>query len=571
MKQSTMLIPTMREVPAEAEMASHRLMLRAGLIRMLVSGVYTFLPLGLRVLQKVEQIVREEMNRAGAQEVLLPALQPAELWEKSGRWETYGPELIRLQDRHGRPMVLGPTHEEVITAMVAGEINSYRRLPQILYQIQTKFRDERRPRSGLLRGREFVMKDAYSFDVDESGLAESYRRMHEAYCRIFDRMGLDYRAVEADAGAMGGTGTHEFIVLSEAGEDTIVSCTACDYAANVEKAEIVPSQVDESAVTAHRQQVGPMEKVHTPGMRSIEDVRAFLSLAPDRLVKTLLYQADDRIVAVLVRGDHELNEVKLKAQLGVDKLELADEETVRKVTGADVGFAGPVGLSVDIVADQAVAAMTEAVVGANETDMHYVHAVPGRDFSVKAYLDLRMVQEGDTCPRCGGDIQFARGIEVGHIFQLGTRYSEKLGAYYLDENGQRKPMIMGCYGIGVSRLIPAIIEQSHDEHGIIWPRSIAPFDVHLIPVNWQDDTQRQVTEQLYERLQERGVEVLLDDRPERVGVKLNDADLIGIPWRILVGRKAAEGRVELKNRRSGEVVEWDVTELVERMDEWLAD
>lgn len=571
MKQSTMLIPTMREVPAEAEMVSHRLMLRAGLIRMLVSGVYMFLPLGMRVLQKVEQIVREEMNRAGAQEVLLSALQPAELWMKSGRWDTYGPELIRLQDRHGRPMVLGPTHEEVITALVAAEVNSYRRLPQILYQIQTKFRDERRPRSGLLRGREFVMKDAYSFDVDEAGLAESYRRMYEAYCRIFERMGLDFRAVEADAGAIGGSKTHEFIVLSEAGEDTIVSCRQCEYAANVEKAEIRLPQADEQAVVAARQQVGPMEKVHTPGMKTIEEVSAFLSVSPDRMVKTLLYEADDRVVAVLIRGDHELNEVKLKSHLGVDKLALADEETVRKVTGAEVGFAGPVGLSVDIVADQAVAMMTEAVVGANETDAHYVHAVPGRDFSVMAYLDLRMVQQGDTCPRCGGDIQFARGIEVGHIFQLGTRYSEKLGAYYLDENGQRRPMIMGCYGIGITRLIPAVIEQSHDEHGIIWPRSIAPFDVHLVPVNWQDEVQRRVAEDLYQRLQERGVEVLLDDRPERVGVKLNDADLIGIPWRILVGKKAAEGRVELKNRRTGEVVEWEATALVERLDEWLVD
>lgn len=571
MKQSTMLIPTMRETPAEAEMASHRLMLRAGLIRMLVSGVYTYLPLGLRVLHKVEQIVREEMDRAGAQEVLLPALQPAELWEKSGRWETYGPELIRLHDRHMRPMVLGPTHEEVITALVAGEINTYRRLPQILYQIQTKFRDERRPRSGLLRGREFVMKDAYSFDVDEAGLAESYRRMHEAYCRIFERMGLEFRAVEADAGAIGGTGTHEFIVLSEAGEDTIVSCSACDYAANVEKAEIRVPQGDEQAIETARRQMPPMEKVHTPGMRSIEEVSGFLAAKPDKLVKTLLYQADDRIVAVLVRGDHELNEVKLKTHLGVDKLVLADEETVRTVTGAEVGFAGPVGLGIEVVADLAVATMTEAIVGANETDMHYVHAVLGRDFNVQRFYDLRMVQEGDTCPRCGGNIQFARGIEVGHIFQLGTRYSEKLGAYYLDEHGQRRPMIMGCYGIGVSRLIPAVIEQSHDEQGIIWPRSIAPFDVHVIPVNWQDDVQRRVAEQLYQALQERGLDVLLDDRLERVGVKLNDADLIGLPRRVLVGKKAAEGRVEVKNRRTGEVVEWEVASLIENVDEWLAD
>lgn len=571
MKQSTMLIPTMRETPAEAEMASHRLMLRAGLIRMLVSGVYTYLPLGLRVLHKVEQIVREEMDRAGAQEVLLPALQPAELWEKSGRWETYGPELIRLHDRHMRPMVLGPTHEEVITALVAGEINTYRRLPQILYQIQTKFRDERRPRSGLLRGREFVMKDAYSFDVDEAGLAESYRRMHEAYCRIFERMGLEFRAVEADAGAIGGTGTHEFIVLSEAGEDTIVSCSACDYAANVEKAEIRVPQGDEQAIETARRQMPPMEKVHTPGMRSIEEVSGFLAATPDKLVKTLLYQADDRIVAVLVRGDHELNEVKLKTHLGVDKLVLADEETVRTVTGAEVGFAGPVGLGIEVVADLAVATMTEAIVGANETDMHYVHAVLGRDFNVQRFYDLRMVQEGDTCPRCGGNIQFARGIEVGHIFQLGTRYSEKLGAYYLDEHGQRRPMIMGCYGIGVSRLIPAVIEQSHDEQGIIWPRSIAPFDVHVIPVNWQDDVQRRVAEQLYQALQERGLDVLLDDRLERVGVKLNDADLIGLPRRVLVGKKAAEGRVEVKNRRTGEVVEWEVASLIENVDEWLAD
>ncbi len=569
MKQTDLLIPTLREVPADAEMISHRLMLRAGLIRMLVSGVYTFLPLGLRVLHKVERIVREEMDRAGAQEILLPALQPSELWEKSGRWETYGPELIRLEDRHGRKMVLGPTHEEVITALMAAEVNSYRRLPQILYQIQTKFRDERRPRSGLLRGREFIMKDAYSFDVDEAGLARSYQAMYEAYSQIFARMGLEFRAVEADAGSIGGTGTHEFIVISEAGEDTIVSCKNCQYAANIEKAEVPVTSDNAEQTLAARAQVAALEKVHTPNMKTIEEVSQFLSVSPSQLIKTLLYQAGDQIVAVLVRGDHELNEVKLKAHLGVDKLELADEGTVRRLTASEVGFAGPVGLTVDIYADLAVAEMTEAVVGANQTDAHYLHAVPERDFQVQAYLDLRMIQEGDVCPRCGGEILFSRGIEVGHIFQLGSRYSEKLGAFYLDENGQRKPMMMGCYGIGVSRLIPAIIEQSHDERGIIWPASIAPFQLHLVPVNLQDEAQRRLTEELYQWLQERGIEVLLDDRPERVGVKLNDADLIGIPWRILIGKKAAEGRVELKNRKTGEVQEWELTALQKQLDALL--
>jgi prolyl-tRNA synthetase len=565
MRQTDLLIPTLREVPAEAEMISHRLMLRAGLIRMLVSGVYTFLPLGLRVLHKVERIVREEMDRAGAQEVLLPALQPGELWQKSGRWDTYGPELVRLEDRHGRQMVLGPTHEEVITALLAAEVNSYRKLPQILYQIQTKFRDERRPRSGLLRAREFIMKDAYSFDVDEAGLARSYQAMYEAYNRIFARMGLDFRAVEADAGAIGGTGTHEFIVLSDAGEDTIVSCTRCEYAANIEKAEVAAAAGRRQQVEEARKQAAALEKVHTPGMKTMEEVSQYLALSPSQMIKTLLYQADDRVVAALVRGDHELNEIKLKAHLGVDKLELANQETVQQLTSADVGFAGPVGLSVDIYADYAVAEMTEAVIGANQTDYHYLHAVPERDFQVKAYLDLRVIQEGDDCPRCGGAIHFSRGIEVGHIFQLGTRYSEKLGAYYLDENGQRKPMIMGCYGIGVSRLIPAVIEQSHDEYGIIWPQSIAPFQVHLIPVNLQDEAQRRLTEELYQWLRDQAIEVLLDDRPERVGVKLNDADLIGIPWRILVGKKAVEGRVELKNRKTGEVQEWELTSLKEQL------
>jgi len=565
MRQKTALIPTLREV-SEAEMVSHRLMLRAGLIRQLAAGVYTYMPLAYRVLRKVEQIVREEMDRTGAQELLLPAMHPAELWQETGRYETYGPELVKLKDRHDREFVLGPTHEEVITDLVRHFINSYKRLPMTLYQIQTKFRDERRPRSGLLRGREFIMKDAYSFHTDRESLDETYQAMYDAYVNVFTRCGLDFRAVEADAGAIGGKGTHEFMVLADSGEDTIALCNDCDYAANIEMAEVVFNEPAEVA-RGERQP----EKVATPGASTIEEVTKVLGVKPDQVIKSILFVADKEPVLVLVRGDHEVNEVKVKNALNASICELADEATIRRVTGAPVGFAGPVGLKekVKILADRAVKVMPEAVVGANEADAHLIHVVPERDFQADLYADLRNIQEGDVCPRCGGSIRFARGIEVGHVFKLGTRYSEVMRGTFLDKEGREQPYIMGCYGIGISRTVAAVIEQHHDENGIIWPSSIAPFQIHLIAVNMKNEAQARTAEQLYEALTQAGYEVLFDDREERAGVKFKDADLIGIPLRITVGAKVSEGLVEYKFRRSGESGELAVQEVLEQLPELL--
>jgi prolyl-tRNA synthetase len=566
MRQKTALIPTLREVSEAAEMVSHRLMLRAGLIRQLAAGVYTYMPLAYRVLRKVEQIVREEMDRTGAQELLLPAMHPAELWQETGRYETYGPELVKLKDRHEREFVLGPTHEEVITDLVRHFINSYKRLPMTLYQIQTKFRDERRPRSGLLRGREFIMKDAYSFHTDRESLDETYQAMYDAYVNVFTRCGLDFRAVEADAGAIGGKGTHEFMVLADSGEDTIALCNECDYAANIEMAEVVFNEPAE--VTRGEQQP---EKVATPRASTIEEVTKVLGVKPDQVIKSILFVADKEPVLVLVRGDHEVNEVKVKNVLNASICELADEATVRRVTGAPVGFAGPVGLKekVKILADRAVKVMPEAVVGANEADAHLIHVVPDRDFQVDLYADLRNIQEGDVCPRCGGSIRFARGIEVGHVFKLGTRYSEVMRGTFLDKQGREQPYIMGCYGIGISRTVAAVVEQHHDENGIIWPSSIAPFQIHLIAVNMKNEDQAHTAEQLYEALTQAGYEVLFDDREERAGVKFKDADLIGIPLRITVGAKVSEGLVEYKFRRSGESGELAVQEVLEKLPELL--
>ncbi|BCU82070.1 proline--tRNA ligase [Polycladomyces abyssicola] len=566
MRQKTALIPTLREVSEAAEMVSHRLMLRAGLIRQLAAGVYTYMPLAYRVLRKVEQIVREEMDRTGAQELLLPAMHPAELWQETGRYETYGPELVKLKDRHEREFVLGPTHEEVITDLVRHFINSYKRLPMTLYQIQTKFRDERRPRSGLLRGREFIMKDAYSFHTDRESLDETYQAMYDAYVNVFTRCGLDFRAVEADAGAIGGKGTHEFMVLADSGEDTIALCNECDYAANIEMAEVVFNEPAE--VTRGEQQP---EKVATPKASTIEEVTKVLGVKPDQVIKSILFVADKEPVLVLVRGDHEVNEVKVKNVLNASICELADEATVRRVTGAPVGFAGPVGLKekVKILADRAVKVMPEAVVGANEADAHLIHVVPDRDFQVDLYADLRNIQEGDVCPRCGGSIRFARGIEVGHVFKLGTRYSEVMRGTFLDKQGREQPYIMGCYGIGISRTVAAVVEQHHDENGIIWPSSIAPFQIHLIAVNMKNEDQARTAEQLYEALTQAGYEVLFDDREERAGVKFKDADLIGIPLRITVGAKVSEGLVEYKFRRSGESGELAVQEVLEQLPELL--
>ena len=562
MEQKTMLLPTLREVPAEAEIMSHQLMLRAGLIRQLVSGVYTYLPLGYRVLKRVEQVVREEMNRIGAQELLLPAMHPAELWQETGRFDTYGPELVKLQDRHERDFVLGPTHEEVITDLVRREVNSYKKLPLVVYQIQTKYRDERRPRFGILRSREFLMKDAYSFDRDELGLDESYQAMYEAYHRIFTRCKLDFRSVEADAGAIGGSVNHEFMVLSEDGEDTVVHCDGCDFAANVEKAAArrVPISVTEEAK--------PMEKIATPGATTIEQVSRLLGVSSDKLIKSVLFQVDERVVLVLVRGDHEVNDIKVKNLFGADTCEVAPVETVERVTGAPIGFAGPVGLaeeSIEIIADLSVEGMVNAVIGANEKDAHYINVQPGRDFTVARFADVRLIQEGDDCPECGNPVVFSKGMEVGHVFRLNTRYSEQMGATFLNEQGKEVPFMMGCYGIGVSRTFAAVVEQNRDENGIIWPTAVAPFQIHLIPVNMKNDSQATLARNLYEQLTKQGWDVLFDNREERAGVKFKDADLIGIPLRIIVGNKAADRLVEYKFRRSGKSGEINIDELANRL------
>ncbi|GAD12195.1 prolyl-tRNA synthetase [Geobacillus kaustophilus GBlys] len=549
----------MREVPADAEVKSHQLLLRAGFIRQSASGVYTFLPLGQRVLQKVEAIIREEMNRIGAMELFMPALQPAELWQQSGRWYSYGPELMRLKDRHERDFALGPTHEEMITAIVRDEVKTYKRLPLVLYQIQTKFRDEKRPRFGLLRGREFMMKDAYSFHTSKESLDETYNNMYEAYANIFRRCGLNFRAVIADSGAIGGKDTHEFMVLSDIGEDTIAYSDASDYAANIEMAPVVATYEKSDEPPAE------LKKVATPGQKTIAEVASHLQISPERCIKSLLFNVDGRYVLVLVRGDHEANEVKVKNVLDATVVELATPEETERVMNAPIGSLGPIGVSEDVtvIADHAVAAITNGVCGANEEGYHYIGVNPGRDFAVSQYADLRFVKEGDPSPDGKGTIRFARGIEVGHVFKLGTKYSEAMNAVYLDENGQTQTMIMGCYGIGVSRLVAAIAEQFADEHGLVWPASVAPFHIHLLTANAKSDEQRALAEEWYEKLGQAGFEVLYDDRPERAGVKFADSDLIGIPLRVTVGKRAGEGVVEVKVRKTGETFDVPVSELVD--------
>jgi prolyl-tRNA synthetase len=561
MKQSQSFIPTMRENPADAEVKSHQLLLRAGYIRQTASGVYSYLPLAHRVLTKIENIIREEMNRIGAVELLMPALQQAELWQESGRWYSYGSELMRLKDRHERDFALGPTHEEVITSLVKDEIKSYKRLPLTLYQIQTKFRDEKRPRFGLLRGREFIMKDAYSFHATQESLDEVYEQVREAYSRIFTRCGLNFRAVIADSGAMGGKDTHEFMVLSEIGEDTIAYSDSSDYAANIEMAPVVASyeKVDEPLME--------LEKKETPNKKSIEEVAQFFQVPKEKLIKSVLFKVDEKFVLVLVRGDHEVNDVKLKNLYQASVVELASAEETEQVMGVSPGFLGPIGASdkVEIVADYAVQAVVNGICGANENDLHYIGVNPDRDFTVTKYEDIRFIQEGDPSPDGKGRIKFAKGIEVGHVFKLGTRYSEAMKAEFLDEKGKTNPIIMGCYGIGVSRLLSAVVEQFHDENGIIWPAKLAPFEVHLIPVNMKNEEQVKVAEQIYHDLQAEGYEVLYDDRAERPGVKFADSDLIGIPVRITVGKRAGEGIVEVKERKSGNSIEVSVDQLKEQL------
>ncbi|MGC4095845.1 MAG: proline--tRNA ligase [Nitrospira sp.] len=545
MKTSQLFDPTLRDDPGEAETVSHRLMLRAGLIRKVAAGIYTYLPLGLRVIRKIEQIIREEMNRAGAQELLMPIASPAELWKETARWDHDGKELLRFKDRHERDFCLGPTHEEVITDLFRREVRSYRQLPLNFYQIQTKFRDEIRPRFGLMRGREFIMKDAYSFDMD-AGAKVSYQNMYDAYTRIFTRCGLTFRAVEADTGLIGGDVSHEFMVLADTGEATVAYSDQVSYAANLERAEVLPpSDVDTSPLL-------PMTSIATPQRRTVEEVTAFLQIIPRQLVKTLLYRAGSETVAVLVRGDHEVNEVKLARLLKATDVVLADPETVQQVTGAPPGFAGPVGLQrIRILADHAVRGMKNVVIGANIADTHHQNANVDRDFSVEQFADLRNAQAGDPSPRGPGALTLAEGIEVGQVFLLGTKYSHKMNATILDDQGKERLAIMGCYGIGVGRTAAAAIEQHHDDKGIIWPFPIAPFHVHLLTVS-QSEKATDVAAGLYTDLTVAGLDVLWDDRHDRAGVKFNDADLIGAPFQVVIGDKGlTDGIVEVKVRRTG--------------------
>jgi prolyl-tRNA synthetase len=565
MQYSRYLLPTLKEIPSEAEVPSHQLMYRAGMIRKLSSGIYSYLPFGLRAIQKVENIIREEMNRAGGIELLLPFVQPAEIWQESHRWEDYGKELGRLKDRHNRDFCLGPTHEEVITDIARREIRSYRQMPLNFYQIQTKFRDEIRPRFGVMRAREFIMKDAYTFDVDEKGLDESYRKMVDAYTRIFTRCGLKFRAVEAESGLIGGSFSHEFMVLAETGEETIVSCTRCAYAANIEKADFKRAKQK-----AQAQAPKPLQRALTPEKRTVEEVTQFLAVAPRDLIKTLIFETDKGPVAALVRGDHELSETKLREALETTSVELAREETVEAITRAPKGFAGPVGISIPIVADLDIEAMANFVTGANEKDYHLTHVNLGRDFQVQRFTDLRRFAPGDLCPLCGQETRLDKGIEVGHTFKLGTKYSQSMGATYADADGQEKKFVMGCYGIGVGRTVAAAIEQSHDEHGIIFPMPIAPFQVLILPVNVNIDFLKVTAERLYQDLSGQGVEVLYDDRDETPGTKFKDADLIGIPLRVTLGEKnLKKGLVEIKKRRTGEVVLVRTEEAVSKIMEMI--
>lgn len=558
MRQTRMLIPTMKEIPSDAEAVSHQLMLRGGYIKQISAGMYTYLPLANRVLQKIESIVREEMDKIGAVEMLVPAVIPADLWQQSGRYATYGQTLLKLKDRHDRDFILGPTHEETFTEVVKDAVKSYKKLPLVLYQIQPKYRDENRPRFGLLRGREFIMKDGYSFHADRESLDQVFNDMGNAYRNIFKRAGLTFREIIADSGTMGGKDSHEFMAIAPIGEDTVVYSDSSDYAANIEKAT--------NLRTVQKSHEVPQElkKVATPNAKTINEVARFLEIDSENAIKTLLFVADDEPIVILMRGNDELNETKLKSFLGVAQLRPAVEEEAQRYLGASFGSLGPVGINdqVKVYADLDVEGMVNSVIGANQDGYHYINANLERDFRVDQFVDLRTVQEGDASPDGEGHLKFTHGIEIGHIFKLGTRYSEKMGAKVLDANGRSIPMIMGCYGIGISRLLSAIIEQNHDDQGIIWPRNIAPFDVHVVPVNVKNATQRSLAEQVEKLLQDQGYQVLLDDRKERPGVKFADSDLMGLPVRITVGKKAEEEIVEIKLRKTGETLEVKVDELV---------
>ena len=549
MYYTKMLIPTLKESPADAEVVSHKLMIRAGMIRQLAAGIYSTLPMGLRVLRKVEGIIREEMDRIGGQEVFLPSIQPAELWIESGRWKFYGKELLRIKDRHERDFCYGPTHEEVITDIVRRDVRSYRQLPLLLYQIQTKFRDEVRPRFGIMRGREFMMKDAYSFHVNEESTQETYSKMAEAYSRVFERCGLDFKMVEADSGTIGGSSSHEFVVLADSGEDRVGFCDSCDYASNLEKAEIRPPvPASETPVKEN------LKEVSTPGKKTVEDVTAFLKIAPERLIKTIVFESDRGLVVGLVRGDRDINPIKLKNLIGCEWLHPAAEDLIAKETKLPCGYLGPVGMKLKIYADAEVPLMSNSVTGANKPDTHLIGVQIDRDFSVEKVGDLREVREGDPCAKCdAGTYRVKRGIEVGHIFILGNKYSSAMKATYLDGQGKENPMVMGCYGIGVGRTAAAAIEQNHDEKGIIWPLPLAPFKVIILPVNFANEEVRNASETAYQTLVELGMDPLLDDRSDRLGVKFKDAELLGIPLQIIIGPKnLTAGKVEIKMRKTGE-------------------
>ena len=557
MKANRMLIATLKEAPQEAIISSHILLIRAGMIRKLVAGVYNYLPLGLRVLSKVENIIREEMDRAGSLEILSSAIQPKELWEESGRWQKYGPELMRFKDRHDREFCLGPTHEEIFTDLVRTEIKSRKNLPLSLYQIQTKYRDELRPRFGLMRGREFIMKDAYSFDLDQAGLDESYKIMYDTYCRIFDRLGIDYKIVLADTGAIGGTGSHQFMAISEVGESNIVYCN-CGYAADEEKAESMPEALNQD------EELKEVEKVHTPKQKSIEEISTFLNVSPKQVVKSLVYRdyANDKFVVVLVRGDREVNEIKVINHLGIAEHEiaLASYDDIKSI-GSVEGFVGPVGLAnIEILVDEEVTMMKNFVVGANEHDYHLINVNYGRDFTGTAVKMFRAAASGDKCPVCGMPLAMERGIEVGQIFKLGTKYSASMDCTYTDEAGKNVPMVMGCYGIGVTRTLSSIIEQHHDDFGIKWPLNIAPYHAVVVPINYKDETMKAGAEKIYQELLNAGVEVVLDDRDAKPGFKFKDWELIGVPYIITVGRLAGEEVCEFKERSTMEKVEMPFNE-----------
>ena len=558
MKMSKMFMPTLKEIPADAEITSHQLMVRSGMIKKMTSGVYNQLPMGLRVFKKIEQIIREELNKKDCQEILCAALLPSELWKESGRWTAMGEEMFRLKDRTEREYCLGPTHEEAFTDIIRQEITSYKQLPLNLYQIQVKYRDERRPRFGVMRTKTFTMKDAYSFDVDDKGLDKSYQDMFDAYVSIFDRCGLENSPVQADSGAIGGSTSAEFMVKSEVGEDEVVFCSGCDYAANVERAE-------SCNLASQKEEMKELEEVHTPGAATIKELEEFLKTSPDKFAKTLVYEADGKTVVVVVRGDREVNEIKVSNAIGsVIEFALATDDVVRKVTNAEVGFAGPIGINADYVfIDKEIVEQRNIVVGANKTEYHIKNANYGRDFE-GIVGDFRNVQEGDKCIVCGKPLEIARGVEVGHIFKLGTKYSESMNANFIDKDGKSKPIVMGCYGIGVERTA-AIIEQHNDEKGIIWPLSVAPYHVVIVPANMKNEEQISIAENIYNDLQAMGVEVLLDDRDERIGVKFNDSELIGIPMRITVGKNINEGKVEFKLRHKEDKEIIDIEEINEKV------